>query len=212
MDHSTSSTTGGRMTACSDTRAQQLSRRGFLGNLATGAIALGTAAMGLPNALTVRANGAAPTIPPSDTKPFMTGAEYVAMLGGAVRPTGALPTDNDYPDVKQRWVEIASGPLIESIDEGALVICPTCYFVNYPGLGCHICDIVSTLTPEDVAELVADFREEHETPADEFEREMPGKRMARAIDLHDGPDEAYFSAHALYAIALMRAQDLADNF
>lgn len=203
MKHSTS------LTPCErdETQTRSLTRRRFLTDLTAGAVALGT----VVNALTLSTDAEArpdAALPPAEP-PAMTGAEYVAFLGGAVSPELNIQTDNDYIDPNDRWVEVAQGPLIEAIDEGSLTVCPKCLFVNYAGVPCQICEWMQVIPREEAEEYLADMEEDGSITREDLEGEMPLYRMGRAVDLLDWPDMSYFSARLLYILDYLKAVGVA---
>jgi hypothetical protein len=202
MDHFTSLTSRER----DETQTRSLTRRRFLTKLTAGAVALGTVATGLTLSTAADAklgDAPHPTEPPA---PVMTGAEYVAYLGGAVAPKLGVQTENEYRIPNERWVKIAQGPLIEEIDCGALSICPKCLFVNYAGVPCQICPWWESMTPEDIADYVEDLSEESPATPEMVECEMVLYRMGRAVDLYDGPDMAWLYGRMLYTIDYLKSK------
>lgn len=194
MQYSTSSTSRGHAPARPDAPSRPITRRGFLGTLAAGAVSLAATALPIP-----KASAAAPAI---------SGAEYIAFLGGAVRPEHAVHSTNDYDDARDRWVELASGPLVEAIDKGSLVVCPDCRFLSYASVPCQICEGIPHVDPEEVADQVEDYTRDGVPELGMMQADLTGFRMARALDLYDGPDDAfYYYPMFLQSVRAMRGSD-----
>jgi hypothetical protein len=192
MNHFTSSTSRGHASAQPDAASRPITRRGFLGNLAAGTVALAVTAIPIS-----KSTAAAPT---------MSGAEYIAFLGGAGRPEHSLLPTNDYDDARDRWVELASGPLVEAIDKGSLVVCPNCRFLSYASVPCQICEGIPHVDPEEVADQVEDYTRDGVPRLDMMLRDLTCFRMSRALDLYDGPDDAfYYYPMFLQSVRTMRA-------
>lgn len=176
-----------RLMKHSTSPARPLGRRGFLDSVAA---------------------GSDPLSPPQPdaAPPFMTGAEYIARLGGPVNPPVLLPTAYESEDANARWTGIATGPLAQAIDDGSLVVCSHCLFVSYASVPCQICAAWKTIAPEDVAELIEEYHEDGDMTPDDIEKDLGYWRMGRAVDLYDGPSEAYLCARMLCAIQVMREE------
>jgi hypothetical protein len=201
MDHFTS------LTPCErdETQARSLTRRRFLTNLATNAAVLGavTATLHLSQPASAEPG---PDHPAEPLVPVMTGAEYVAFLGGLEKPHHDIYTENDYRFPNDRWVQVAQGSLIEAIDDGTLTICPKCLFVNYEGMSCHICGTLPFVTYEDIEHYVEKEDGDEPISQEEAASEIRLYRMGRAVDLVDGPDTVWFSAAMLYAQDYLKAK------
>jgi hypothetical protein len=194
MDNFTSSTPPGHDSPHERALSDDLTRRRFL-RLATGTIAIGVAAP-----FSSRTQAAPPPI---------SGAEYVAMLGGPDRPASALPTMNLYPDARARWMEVASGPLPDAIDRGKLVVCLRCRFLNHPAFPCAVCAKMKVVTLQEIVALFGDHKEEEGVlKVETLEQDLTEWRQARALDLLDGPETDYACALALHAVRMMRAGDV----
>jgi hypothetical protein len=134
----------------------------------------------------------------------MTGAEYVAMLGGAVRPRLILNPDHLYSDAAARWVEIAASPFATAIDGGVFTVCPECRFVEYSTFACRVCAVTRTLKPEDVESLLEEYWEDGQDSVDEFEETVNHLRIEWSLDLFDGPSETHLCGRAVFAARLLR--------
>lgn len=193
MDHFTSSTPPGHDSPHERAFSDALTRRRFL-QLASGTVAIGVAAP-----FSSRTQAAPPPI---------SGAEYVAMLGGPDRPDSALPTMNLYPDARARWMEIASGPLPDAIDQGKLVVCPRCRFLNHAAFPCAVCAKMEEVTFQEIVALFGNHKEEGVLNVETLEQDLTEWRQARALDLLDGPETDYPCALAFHAVRMMRAGDV----
>jgi hypothetical protein len=179
------------------TRGRALTRRGFLGNLASGALALGAVALPLSHPSTTSPD---PHLTPVDETPLMTGAEYVALLRGAA-------CEKIYDEyIENRWTEVANGPLIEAIDSRALVICSRCLFVSYASVPCQVCLQWGMVKPEDVTEYLASLRENYESLPETIEEFLGEQRIERAVDLIDGPESAENYGQTLYIRDLLKTR------
>lgn len=190
-DSPLSCTPSARISACRDAAARLLTRRGFL-------VGLAATAARLPEALAA-----------SLTPPTITGAEYIALLGADRPEVQPLPT-NFYPDASERWVEVASGPLVEAIDTGFLVVCPACLFVNYASVPCQICEGIPLADPEEIASLIDDYTDDGVPQPDVMASDINIYRRSRALDLFDGPDEAFCYCLLLHAYRVMNTGSAVD--
>jgi hypothetical protein len=136
----------------------------------------------------------------------MTGAEYIAYLGGPVRPVPNLDLGHWRGDTRALWEEIASGPLAGTIDAGEVVVCPDCLFVTPRFSPCHVCPHWRTIAPEDVREYLADLRENGGSPREKTEEYLTNLRIERVVELFSEPESAYVCGEALYVLDLLRAK------
>jgi hypothetical protein len=130
----------------------------------------------------------------------MTGARYVALLGGADKE----PVYNGY--VEERWREIAAGPLIEAIDSRALVICPDCLFVSYAFVTCQVCLQWVMVRPPDVVNYLETLHENGTAQLEAIEGMLTEQRIERAVDLFDGPESAVHWGDTLFVRDLLKAK------
>lgn len=199
MDHFTSPAPRRR----DETQGRSLTRRSFLGESLVGALTLGAIGMspGPSDAAAHSSSGPSPYhVPAKPASLPMTGARYVALLGGADKE----PVHNGY--IEARWREIAAGPLIEAIDHRVLVICPDCLFVSYAFVTCQVCLQWVMVRPPDVTHYLETLRDHDQAQLETIEEILTEQRIERAVDLFDGPESAVHWGDTLFVRDLLKAK------